>query len=500
MRNRLKRKIKYRFLGMVGFLLTVPNLLFSQYLNQVNETLFDFETTLNYNFDGEYLTSINALSDSNWVNHGWNVLQFKQYDNNFNVINEKRYQDSINVYQRGGRILFFQNEYYFTGFQKDLYLQGNEVGYIVKFDETGDTIWFKNYFDTVPNARIRYILEKNERLYIGGYFNYSPNPIQHSFVSEIDTDGTILWTKIFNDFNPVTILNFCATTDGLLLSCRYGTGGNNRRVILYKLDDDGNTEWQKTYGSVGSWLINNLAPYELSDGKILLYGFTTDPLNEISANSWILLADEQGNAIKDTVYAFSVFDDHFHYLYSPPILRENDFLILGGEKEEFASPTNAFLACIDYDLNVRWKRTFGQRESNNFLTFIHDLGNDFYLLSGRVDNDANHPTTDEWFVVVDSMGCDVTDCYLGLVEQQNETVMFAVYPNPASDNFTIQLQGNQNVSALHYKLMDMTGKVIQQGDALQTISVSGLRAGVYFVSLEGDGRMLGVRKVVISSE
>ena len=241
------RQVKYKInvLVIVSIILIIPSLSFTQYLNQVNETPLQFENTLTYNYDGEYLTSINVLSDSNWVNSGWNVLQFKQYDNAFNEINETRFQDSLHVYQQGGRILYFQNEYYFTGYQKDLYLQGNELAYIVKFDQNGDTIWFKNHFDSIPNVRIRYILEKNERLYIGGYFNYDPDVIQHSFVSEIDIAGNILWTKIFDDFNPVTIANLRATTDGLLLSCRYGTGGTNKRVILYKLDFEGNTQWQK---------------------------------------------------------------------------------------------------------------------------------------------------------------------------------------------------------------------------------------------------------------
>ncbi len=85
------------------------------------------------------------------------------------------------------------------------------------------------------------------------------------------------------------------------------------------------------------------------------------------------------------------------------------------------------------------------------------------------------------------------------VEEYGEKeVDFTVYPNPASDNFSIQLQGEYNPAVLHYKLMDMTGKIIQQGDALQTFSVSGVKSGVYFVRLEGDGKLLGVRKVVFN--
>lgn len=492
------RRAQFRIILLVvaGNLLTTPFFSFSQYLNQVNETLFDFETTLTYNFDGEYLTSINALSDSNWVNHGWNVLQFKQYDNNFNVINEKRYQDSINVYQSGGRILFFQNEYYISGYQKDLYLQGNDLSFIVKFDSNGDTIWFKNHFDSIPNARIAFLLEKNERLYIGGYFNYSPSSIQHSFVSEIDTDGTILWTKIFDDFNPITIANFRAISDGLLLSCRYGTGGTNKRVILYKLDYNGNIQWQKTYGLTGSWLGNNFAPIELPNGQLLLYGAQSHLQTEQSG-SWLLLTDSQGNVLKDSAYHFSQLTDYFQLYYAPPIIRENDFLILGYIRETGTSPRDAYLACIDFDFNVKWKRIFGERETESQLTFIHDLGNDFYLISGFVFDDADHPTTDEWFVVVDSMGCDVTDCYLGLEEENSESVSFSVYPNPTSNNFTIQLHGNYNTSNLQYKLMDLTGKIVQKGSVTNTISVLDLESGIYVVYLEEDGKPIGVRKVVV---
>lgn len=497
MQNRQRGKKRFKLLGIVGLILTVPYFAFAQYLNEVNETPLQFENTLTYNLDGEYLTSINVLSDSNWVNHGWNVLQFKQYDSAFNVINETRFQDSLHVFQQGGRILFFQNEYYFSGFYRDLYLQGNDSAYVVKYNQNGDLVWFNTYYDSIPNTRIAYLLEKNERLYIGGYFNYDSVVIQHSFVSEIDTAGNILWTKIFDDFNPVTIANLRATTDGLLLSCRYGTGGTNKRVILYKLDFEGNTQWQKTYGLTASWLGNNFAPIELPNGQLLLYGVQSHPQTEQSG-SWLLLTDSQGNVIKDSAYHFSQLIDYFQLYYSPPIIRENDFLLLGYIRESGTSPRNAYLACIDFDFNVKWKRIYGEREVQNRLTFLHDLGNDFYLLSGVVDDDADHPTTDEWFVVVDSMGCDVTDCYLGLEEENTETVSFSVYPNPTSDNFTIELKGNYNTSKMHYKLMDLTGKKVQEGNLMNSkLDVSNLDNGVYYLRLEQNGIYFEGKKVVI---
>jgi hypothetical protein len=494
------RRTKYEIiiLGIASIILTMPNLSFSQYLNQTNETPFDFETTMVYNFDGDFLTSVNVLSDSNWVNYGWNIIQFKQYDNAFNVINEKRFQDSLSVYQQGSSLLYFQNEYYFTGYQKDLYLQGNELAYIAKFDLTGDTIWYKNYFDSIPNVRIRYILEKNERLYISGYFNYSPIAIQHLFLSEINTAGEILWTEIFDEFENAATTKLQSISDGLLLSSAYVVQGTtNQRVVLYKLNLEGNILWQKTYGLTGSWLGNNSAPIELPNGQLLLYGGQSHPQSEQSG-SWLMLTDNLGNVLKDTAYHFSQLTDYFHGYYSPPIIRENDFLLLGYIRESGTSSRNAYLACIDFDFNIKWKSTFGERESENRLTFLHDLENDFYLLSGFVYDDANHPTTDEWFVVVDSMGCDVTDCYLGVKEEGIESAGLSVFPNPTSGKttFSIGATPTNNSSIVITDLQGRTVKTLAITQKETQIDLELATNGVYLVHLMSDGLILNTKKLI----
>ena len=493
-----QRKHKRFILGMVCFALTIPFLSFSQYLNQVNETPLQFKNTLAYNFESNYLTSINTMSDSNWVQNGWNIIQFKQYDNEFNVINETRFQDSMYVYLQGTTVDYFNGEYYFSGWRRELFSASDAQGFVAKFNDLGELVWLNTYFPSVEETKVVLLKIINGRIYITGTHRDISNSLQHPFLSELDANGNLLWTEVFDTFDNAAVTKLQSVSDGLLLSGRYATQGTtNQRVVLYKLDFEGNTQWQKTYGLTGSWLGNNFAPIELPNGQLLLYGGQSHPQTEQSG-SWLLLTDNQGNVIKDTAYHFSQFTDYFHGYYSPPIIRENNFLILGYIRESGTSPRNAYLACIDFDFNIKWKRTFEERESQNRLTFIHDMGNDFYLLSGVVDNDANHPTTDEWFVVVDSMGCDVTDCYLGLEEQHTEAVSFSVYPNPTSDNFTIQLHGNDNTPTMHYKLMDLTGKIVQKGSLINNnVSVSGLYSGVYVVYVEEDGKPIGVRKVVV---
>ena len=495
----MQSKIKYQLLGIVGLILAIPCFTFSQYWNKVNETPLQFENTLTYNYEGNYLTSINTMSDSNYVQNGWNIIQFKQYDSEFNVINETRFQDSMYVYLQGTTVNYLNGEYYFSGWRRELFSASEAQGFIAKFDESGNLLWLETYFPLIEETKIEHFKIKEGRTYIAGTHRDIANSLQHPFLSEIDSSGEIMWTVIFDGFDNASITKLQTTSDGLLLSGRYvAQGSSNQRVALYKLDYNGNIQWQKTYGSTGSWLINNLAPFELSNGNILMYGYTTDPITELHIDSWMVLADSQGNTLKDSIFVFSSNDDHFHIHYSPPVIRENDFLILGYIRESGSSPRNAFLACIDFDFNVKWKRIYGEREVQNRLTFIHDLQDGFYLLSGLVDDDADHPTTDEWFMVVDSMGCDVTDCHLGIEEEVTETVSFSVYPNPSSDNFTIELKGKYNTTNISYKLMDLTGKIALQGSATDnTISVSDIQEGVYLVYLEEGGQPVGVRKVVV---
>jgi hypothetical protein len=103
-------------------------------------------------------------------------------------------------------------------------------------------------------------------------------------------------------------------------------------------------------------------------------------------------------------------------------------------------------------------------------------------------------STRSWPIEFQENGA-VCDTLLSVEQEHFEQI--SIYPNPTSINFTIQLYGNYNTSALHYKLMDLTGKVVQKGSLTNTISVSDVESGIYVVYLEDDGKPVGVRKVVV---
>jgi hypothetical protein len=86
------------------------------------------------------------------------------------------------------------------------------------------------------------------------------------------------------------------------------------------------------------------------------------------------------------------------------------------------------------------------------------------------------------------------------MEEQNITSSaLMVYPVPASDFITIRSDGDFST----YTITDITGKIVQRDFIFdstpeQTISVSELSPGIYFLNLENQGGEVATSKIVIS--
>lgn len=102
----------------------------------------------------------------------------------------------------------------------------------------------------------------------------------------------------------------------------------------------------------------------------------------------------------------------------------------------------------------------------------------------------------------DNTGYSIT-CTIEFVPLQpsaNESlnsVAVAAYPNPASEEVVFNL-GNVNAGA-KLVLRDMSGRTVKMVDAQAEVrmDVDGLNAGVYFYTLEENGKAIATRKLVV---
>ena len=83
-------------------------------------------------------------------------------------------------------------------------------------------------------------------------------------------------------------------------------------------------------------------------------------------------------------------------------------------------------------------------------------------------------------------------CYSGTIglNELTDNNLFSIYPNPASDHFTIV--GKDGLMFDHFMLYDVCGKLLKQSSVNKqsniSVDVSGLAKGLYFVSIQIEGR------------
>jgi hypothetical protein len=506
MLNRFKIAVVFISLG-VSHLLAPSTTLYAQYVDTVHVTDTQHEWTFGFNWAHHKLTSVASLQDTNWNLYGWNYLEFKQYDQNFNVILEKRYQDSNFTYLPFTSLEYHQDAIYLPGYKQKCFNSDSSTAFLIKYDTSGNIIWEKNYYSNAHKGRLLFVTPRVNDLIIVGTENTPASNTINTIVNSIDTSGAILWTKIYTG-SYQSAFSYKSTSDGGgIMSTNYQINNTNyKRTAIYKLDANGNTQWLKIIGYQapfqGPTIESVAAVIEMPDGNFLCYGWKDDYQNG-SKRSWLVKLSSNGNVLKDTVFDFSDGYDIFN-ISSTPLFTETGFYLEGTVYNDISANYSKNQLCFfDYDLNLQWSRKYWKRESENVCNPIKKLDNGYIVLAGFVFPDSPNNTADEWFMVLDSMGCETELCAnsLGIYEsmyQYTNAYTISIYPNPAQDEVYFALNEHFNYERITYQIIDITGKIVTQGitQPQQAIGVSKLPNGYYVVSLLLDGNRINKPLIV----
>ncbi|MBL4669559.1 MAG: T9SS type A sorting domain-containing protein [Flavobacteriales bacterium] len=78
------------------------------------------------------------------------------------------------------------------------------------------------------------------------------------------------------------------------------------------------------------------------------------------------------------------------------------------------------------------------------------------------------------------------------VEEQNKTISLSVYPNPAFNTVYFNFKEQANYS---YRLSNISGKEISNGQLKNLLDISNLKAGIYFISIFSEDKFT-VKKII----
>ncbi len=147
---------------------------------------------------------------------------------------------------------------------------------------------------------------------------------------------------------------------------------------VFKLDDSGNVEWQRTYGGMGYDSAQCIV--QTGNGGYAVAGYTSS-FGAAGSNFWVLKLDGGGNVEWEKTYGGETTNE-----YASSIIQTADGGYAVGGHTGGSSPMDRSNACVlklDGNGNLEWKRTYGR--SHHFYgnrSVILQTGDGGYALAG----------------------------------------------------------------------------------------------------------------------
>lgn len=414
-----------------------------------------------------FLMKLNSSGNFQWVNSipndGSGYYAKLEIDNSGNVYVADRYDGFLN----------------FGSLTPISFNSSGQNVYVAKFTNSGSFVWARQLqriqSGSILNTTIKV---ENSNLYLGGYYTgiVDLNPgtgidtianslFRIGYIVKLDTAGNFLYANRILGTSDNNLYSIDTDNAGNLYASGYfsetadldpGTAVNNftsnggRDIFVLKLNQNGAFQWAKQIGGD-----NADESYDLlinQTGNVVLTGYYTgtvdfDPgagmasqTSQGGGDCFLLLLDANGNYDTSYVWGGNGFDAVFN------LIKDNaNSLVLSGVNGS---------SNMDYD------------------NFNRGGGGEVPFLMKLATPSGNTSVNEE------------------------ENLMFVLYPNPAATQFTI---ANAEIGT-RINIIDMAGKLIQAetvSTTNHTVYIYGLANGMYIIQLENNGQ-ISQKKLVIN--
>ena len=301
--------------------------------------------------------------------------------------------------------------------------KGQEDFWVIKLNAKGQELWQKTIggsgmeklLSIAPTKDGGYILggtsssDRNDTKGIDdpyGKWENSKGNLDY-WVVKLDSEGTVEWQKTLGGKYHDELKSIHQTLDGGFILGGYSNSpvsGNKTApnfglgdYWVVKLNEDGNVQWQQTYGGDGDDNLFSLIPTK--DGGYLLGGNSNSgatnsksKTNKSGTDFWVIKVDEIGLIQWQDTYDFGKYD----VLTSLVENKDGSFLIGGyaqselGNKQKSTSKTvkadkegiSDYIALkIDAEGKERWSKTVGSK-GDEVLRKLLETRDGGYLLAG----------------------------------------------------------------------------------------------------------------------
>lgn len=218
-------------------------------------------------------------------------------------------------------------------------------------------------------------------------------------LTKVDLNGDLVWQKMYGDSNTFdSFFGLITTSDGNFMTGSYSKDISTslNYIKLIKFNDQGDTIWTKNNYSPPGFNYFTMFLIETNDNGFLISG-ERNSLSTSNIDAMIVKTDSSGNFQWIKTYGGTSYDS----FYSSIQLPDNGFLSLGSTDSYGAGDRDWYLVKTDSIGNFIWQKTFGTNEFDVpfGITKTTDLK---YILSGA--GWINNVTFYSRLIKIDSSG------------------------------------------------------------------------------------------------
>ena len=201
---------------------------------------------------------------------------------------------------------------------------------------------------------------------------------------KLNNDGNVEWEKTFGGTDHEAGSCVIETIDAGFIAVGWtqSFGGGDKNIWLIKTDSKGNEQWNKTYGSIGF----NEGAYisQTNHGNFLITGRISTDNSESTEGSDIIvmMVNRKGELIWSKTYGgdHSLSDDTGIIV---KVLSDGDLILVGALYDYLSGERKGVIIKLDKDGNTLWER---QVESIRPKDIFIDP-DDGFLISGNINDD-----------------------------------------------------------------------------------------------------------------
>jgi|GEM_PF-1539757 len=366
---------------------------------------------------------------------------------------------------------------------------------------------------TYPNN----VYFKNNKLYFfcADFTTFVASKLKLS-IQCTDTNGNLLWGKVFNN-NRCYTNNVVQTKDGnfILAGLKYygeGLGGDDSAFAWYaKVDTLGNILWEKVLDRNSELMTVATAITKAGDNYFLTGTQSANYERRFESTygdtSFCFMAkinEQTGGIIWQKRFLYNVnkirgLNDGFGNF----IVYKNGYLY-ALISHNVNTPSEEYIMFAKFDLqgNILWKRLFQQATYSNRFYSLTPIADGFLICADGKDSTRAKGDSDAWLIKTDSNGCIIPGCNAkdGIVQIINPEKVFTVYPNPAQNEINVSsINVTQKIENL--AVYNMQGQLLKsintKASNQQTINIEDLVNGNYLLIITTDKQQMAGKKFVV---